>query len=484
MTVTDAPATQRPLRVRTKLSYGACEFGGQLLYTGVNTWLLYYLVNIIRLTPLAAGFAFIIGRVVDAALDPVMGEIADRTAHRIRRLTWARWGMAPLAVSFMTLWWFPTLGGPRFVLAVLGFVLLSVLFTLVHMPVLSLTPILAPSYDERTSLTAYRMAISVVVALVAVAAPPAIVLAVSGSGELAASGASGWIAMGAVFGLLSLGGYLAVVLGVDEPPPVGVRSAERFTPRSVTSAFAQRPFRTVFAMFMVVTVGLMIANSLLPFFLESVLRLGAGDQTVTLAALFGVAVIAIPGWAVVAERVSKTRAFAAGIGVGMVGLLGIAWVQPDMGQPIVFWGLIAVNGVGVSAVMFLPWTIIPNVVEYDELATGQRREGLLYALFTFGQKLAGSIGVFATSIAAAVFGYQEGTAVQSARTIRGLAIAIGPVTAVVYAVAIVVVLRLDITRESHGALVRQLQERRACAGGPPSHAHAGEVGSGPPELVD
>jgi glycoside/pentoside/hexuronide:cation symporter, GPH family len=450
----------RPLSRRTKLSYGACEVGGQLLYTGVNTWLLYYLVNVVGMRPLSAGLAFLVGRVFDAAIDPLMGSLADRLSDRVPRLTWVRWGMVPLAIAFAALWWLPSLGGAEFALAVSGFVVLSAVFTLVHMPVLSLTPILAPSYDERTSLTAYRMAISVVVALIAVAAPPAIVHAVTGSAELAASAPSGWIVMGAVFGALSLAGYAVVVLGVEEPPPVGHHTTDPLTPRSVSSAFAQRPFRLVFAMFMIVTVALMIVNSLLPFFLESVLGLAAGEQTLVLGGLFALATAAIPLWAVIAERIGKAQAFAAGLAVQIVGLLTIAWVQPTSDMPFALWGLVAVNGVGVSAVMFLPWTIIPDVVEFDELATGERREGLLYALFTFGQKLAGSIGVFATAIVAAVFAYQEGTAQQSAETVRGLALATGPLAAAVYAVAIVVVLRLPITREGHAALVHELDLRR------------------------
>jgi GPH family glycoside/pentoside/hexuronide:cation symporter len=369
--------------------------------------------------------------------------------------------MGPLALAFVGLWWLPSLHVAEFALAVTGFVLLSAVFTIVHMPVLSLTPLLAPSYDERTSLTAYRMAISVVIALVAVAAPPAIVQAVSGSTELAASTTGGWIAMGAVFGVLSLIGYVIVVRGVDEPPPVGQRTAAPVTLHTVTSAFEQRPFRLVFVMFLVVTVALMIVNSLLPFFLESALGLTAGEQTLVLAGLFAVATVAIPVWALLADRLGKNVAFAAGLAVQIVGLLLIAWMRPSSDAPLALWSLIVINGIGVSAVMFLPWTIIPDVVEYDELATGQRREGLLYALFTFGQKLAGSAGVFATSIVAAVFAYQEGTAVQSTETVRGLALAIGPVAGAVYVVAIVLVLRLPITRQSHADVVSELELRRS-----------------------
>ena len=51
--------------------------------------------------------------------------------------------------------------------------------------------------------------------------------------------------------------------------------------------------------------------------------------------------------------------------------------------------------------MMLPWAMLPDVVEFDALAHGERREGLLYALFTFGQKAAGSLGVFANALVAA-----------------------------------------------------------------------------------
>src|SRR5690606_11065157 len=120
-----------------------------------------------------------------------------------------------------------------------------------------------------------------------------------------------------------------------------------------------------------------------------------------------------------------------------------------------------VTGCGLSAVMLLPWAMLPDVVEFDELASGRRQEGLLYALFTFGQKLAGSVGVFANAIAAAVFGYVAGTAVQDAATVAGIRAMVRPVAAVVFAAALVLTLRFPRTRASHREVQAALEARRA-----------------------
>ena len=127
--------------------------------------------------------------------------------------------------------------------------------------------------------------------------------------------------------------------------------------------------------------------------------------------------------------------------------------------------LILVAGFGLSAVMLFPWAMLPDVVEFDELQHGLRREGLVYALFTFGQKLAGSAGVFAGAIVASVFGYQQG-AEQAPETVRGVALATGPLAAAVFACALALALRFPITRRSHAAARARL---RAGESAPPGH---------------
>jgi glycoside/pentoside/hexuronide:cation symporter, GPH family len=476
-----------PLTRRTKLAYAGGEFAGAGLYTVVNTWLLYYLVNAVGLRPLQAGAAFLVGRVLDAVLDPVMGELSDRLVHRVPRIRWIRFGAIPLALSFVLLWWLPSLGGPAFLLAVGSFVLFSAAFTVVAIPYQTLTPVLAPGYDARTSLTAYRMAMATFTGMVAVAAPPLIVSSLSGEAELAAAPASGWVGVGAVFALLAALSLVGLLRGIRDPhgttasasaeevvapagevaaaaevaAPAGEVAAPALEPLrigTVTSALRQPLVRVVIAITMVASAGTMLANSLLPFFLESVLGLDAGEQTLAFGGLFAIAIASTPVWVKVSERWGKGRALGVGVLVHGSGLLLLAGLQPGSDEGALLLALLVPAGIGLAAIIVLPWAITPDAIEFDALAEGRRRDGSIYALNSLGQKVASSVGVFGSATVAAVFGYEAGQATQSAETVRGLAIAAGPVVAAIHLGTLAFVRRLP-SREEHLAATAELAAR-------------------------
>ena len=208
---------------------------------------------------------------------------------------------------------------------------------------------------------------------------------------------------------------------------------------------------------MVVTTGIMILNSILPFYLESSLRLSADAQPLVLGTLFGVAIAAFPFWNWVATRLGKRSALVAGLLLLSAGTLALVLFSPPGRVSFYLLATSALAGVGFSAVTLFPWAMLPDVVEFDELASGRRREGTVYALFTFGQKLAGSVGVFSNALVASLFGYQQGVALQSPATARALQTMAGPVAAGVFLLAVFFVVRFPITRASYEETVRHLK---------------------------
>ena len=447
---------------RLALGIGGAEIGASLAFVAINTWLLYYLINVARVPPLLAGTVFVVGRVVDAVTDPLMGTLVDRTRVRLPRLNWVRWGAVPLGAAFALLWWAPAAAGQAATWVALGAMLLtSLLYTVVQVPVLSLTPDLVPAYDDRTNLTAVRTAFAVIASMLAVALPPAIVLLFSGGGELAASAPLGWAWMGGLFGALVAGAYLLLPRLVSEPRAAvearGVGDAAWWT------VFRATGFASVLVTFLVVTMGIMLVNSLLPFALESVLLVPAAQQTPLLALLFGTAVISFPAWAWVTGRLGKRASLTLGALLLGGALFGLMWSGVGAGMSPTTLAWTALAGVGLAAVMAMPWAMLPDVVEFDALSSGEHREGLLYALFTFGQKLAGSLGVFANAIATTLVGYVPGTALQSERTVSGLQTVLGPVAAAVFVLAAIVVWTSPITRATHARAQAELAARE----GPP-----------------
>ena len=445
------------LSVGRKLGYGVADVGASLSFVAVNTWLFYFLVNSAGLEPFLAGLVFVLGRLFDAVIDPVMGVLSDKLKPTFGRKRFIVLGAVPLGLSFALLWLSPV-GSQvaKLFTALFLFMLFSAAYTVVQVPYMALTPELAPDYNERTSLTSYRMGFGTFASMLAVALPPTLFSLLSGAATPNEAAPGDWFSVGVIFGIICTVAYLVAAASVREP-----RRSEASAPsgglfREAVSTFKVYGFPSVFFLFVLVTVGLMLVNSILPFFLESNLRLSGGDQSLVLGALFGTAIFAFPLWTFVASKLGKRRALALGLVVlasGTVALVSLA--TPEVLNALTF-AVVIYAGIGLSAVVLFPWAMLPDVVEFDELASGVRREGLMYALFTFGQKIAGSVGVFANGIVASVFGYQQGSALQSSETLRAIAVMAGPVAAAVFVLAVVAALRFPITAQKHAEVRAKL----------------------------
>jgi glycoside/pentoside/hexuronide:cation symporter, GPH family len=438
------------LKTGEKLSFGVADVGASLTFVAINTWLLYFLINIAGLEPLLAGLVFMIGRIFDAITDPIMGVVSDRLKPKIGRKPFIAWGAIPLGISFALLWLVPEASQlVKFLLATLAFMLFSLIYTIVQMPYMALIPELAEDYDERTSLSSYRAAFGTFASLLAVAVPPIIVGFFNPNTELSQTSSQGWLWMGLIFGLIASVSYLVMVAGVKEPKRIQSSLENPDFLSEFRSAFNIYGLPQIFVLFIIITIGMMIVNSILPFFLESSLRITANSQPVVLGTLFLVAILVFPLWNLVATRLGKKTALIMGLLLLAGSLLMLVGFTKPGNISVYLMAMTALAGVGLSAVLLFPWAMLPDVVEFDELNTGRRREGLIYALFTFGQKIAGSIGVFSNAIVASVFGYRQGVIEQSATTVSAIRWMAGPVAALVFLISIFFVLRFPITKARH-----------------------------------
>lgn len=450
---------QKALTLREKLGYGVADVGASLSYNAINFFFFFFLVNIIGMRPALAGSVLLIGRVFDALTDPLMGLITDRTRSRWgRRMPYIWAGMLPLGASFVLLWLVPNSATVTFWLAIAALCLHDLFFTLVNVPYVSLTPELAPDYSERTALTSYRVGFSTFASLIASAAPPVIVGLLSGSSNLAATDQRSWVFMSIIFGAIITLSYLLMALNVREPKSKR-RESQPLNPLLETrTAFAIYGYQQILLLFVVVTIGIGIISSMLPFYLGGSLQLSAFQQTLILGTLFISAILSLPLWSALASRMGKRGAFAIGLIVLSFSTFLLVWFAPP-GLSAYLLIMTVIAGLGVGAVLLFPWAMLPDVVEFDELETGKRREGLIYAIFTFAQKIAFAIGVFLNGQVQELSGYVPDAAVQSETALLGIKFMVGPVAAVTFALALVLVWRFPITQEKHAAAKARLAAR-------------------------
>jgi GPH family glycoside/pentoside/hexuronide:cation symporter len=118
-------------------------------------------------------------------------------------------------------------------------------------------------------------------------------------------------------------------------------------------------------------------------------------------------------------------------------------------------------GIGVAAAHVLPWAIIPDAIEWGELQSGERHEGMLYSLVTLLRKAATSIAIPATLWILHLTGYDGLAEQQPASALLGLRIVVGPIPALLLCLGIAFAYFYPLTRQKHGEVVSELESRRS-----------------------
>jgi glycoside/pentoside/hexuronide:cation symporter, GPH family len=352
------------------------------------------------------------------------------------------------------LWWRPPLQGDV-VLAIyyaVVYVLFDAAATFVYMPYYSLTPELTSDYDERTSLTSYRMFFSIVASLVAFTVPLVII------GNFSAENASKVWLMGAIFGAVSAAPLLLVFAGTRERTD-HMHLEQPSLRDSLKAAAKNKPFLFAAGIFLLTWVTIDILQTTLLYFIKYIVRLE--DQSdLIMSAIFITAMLFLPFWNWVSKRWSKRQAYIAGIAFLAVVLIVLIMLNGSTPQTLIYV-ICILAGVGVGAAHVLPWAIMPDTMEYDEWQSGERHEGMLYSLVTLMQKVASSIAIPLVLLLLDKTGYVPNSSVQPASALLGIRIVIGPIAALLLLIAIFLAIRYPLNREFFARIMKDLEKKHA-----------------------
>lgn len=450
------PATPTAkLTTKIKLAYGSGDLGFALTDAMIGVLYAIFLVDVVGMAPTLAAAAIFIGRSSDYINDPLVGYITDRTRSRWgRRRPYLLFGAIPFAIAFSMLWWQPPLAS-QVALAVyygLAYVFYDLAASFVYMPYYALTPELSDDYDERTSLTSYRMFYSIVGSMIAFIVPLAVI------GVMAPESTDTILAVGIAMGLISAAPLILVFFATRERPefqemkPPGLKE-------SLGAAFRNKPFLFSLGIFLFSFGALEIMQSMLLFFLRY--RMDLEEQSDLIAGcLFGAALLSLPFWSWLSGRWDKRVAYISGmLFLGLV-MTSIIFIPPDWGlTPVMV--IAALAGVGFGAVQVLPWSMLPDAIEWDELSTGNRHEGMFYSLVTLFRKMASSLTIPLTLLVLGWTGYVANAPDQPAAAMTGIRVMMGPVPAALLLVGVVFAWFYPLNRKRFESLRAELAQKRS-----------------------
>ena len=442
---------------RTKLIYGFGDTGFSLTTTIIAAYFAIFLTDVVGIAPGVAAIAIFAGRSWDYINDPLIGHISDRTRSRWgRRRPFLLFGALPFSLAFLLLWLRPPFES-QVALAIyyaIAYVLFDSAATFVYMPYYALTPELTSNYDERTGLTTFRMFFSILGSLIAFTIP----LMIIGSFNPQNAGKVLW--MGAIFALASALPLLIVFFGTHERPEF-LKLEQPGLGESLKAAAKNRPFIFGMVIFLLTWVSIDILQTTLLYFLKYVVQREA-DSDLIMAVIFVTAMLVLPFWEFASRKWNKRKAYAAGIAFWAVVQIVLISLNASAALPLILF-LCVLAGIGVSAAHVLPWSILPDAIEWDEWQTGERHEGMFYSLVTLAQKVASSVAIPLILLILQVTGYVPTSAVQPPGALLGIRLAIGPIPALLLACGIAFAIFYPLDRESHQRIVQELELRRNSA---------------------
>lgn len=439
------------LPLGTKLVYGIGNLGFTLLISAVGFFLLIFYTDVALIPPALASTALLVGKIWDIVNDPLFGWLSDRTKSPFgRRRVFLVYGALPLVLVTFALWAVPRGLSPTaaFIWIVVSYALFDTVFTITNVPFSALTAELTPDYDERTSLTAVASIGAVIGYLLGSVLPPM----VAGGFD---SESSGYMAFGAVAGLI-VGLCIGLVAWRIREP----RRAERLTVglpiiRSIRETFKNRPFVLLLTAFGLVRLAFTLMQASAAFFITY--QLGTPDRITTVLGLLMLTVGAfVFFWKWISDRTSKSRAYAFGLVLMSLAAAATFMVGPD--QFGLMLALIFVVGLGLSSHWVAPFAMVPDVVEHDQLATGQRREGMYYGVYGLTDKIMRTLGVFLVGIGLEAFGYIPNVE-QTAEALLGIRLIFGPIPAVLLLLVFPLLLRYPLDRKAHAELRQTLKDK-------------------------
>ena len=446
------------LSVSTKLGYGAGDLGGNLFFTVVAFWLTNFLTDEVGLSGTMAGTAILVGKLWDAVTDPAVGVLSDRTRSRWgRRRPWFLFAALPLGFSFMLMFINPGYKSPTslFLWAAFAYMLLCTAYTCVNIPYNALTPELTPDFNERTSVNGYRMMFAVVGTLIGAGTALPIISAFSNKTQ-------GFIAMGAIFGAImtvsSLVPFFFVRERIKEKPPED-KNVFKYLVHSYRDAFRNRPFLLILFPWALNIVGFTVVTATLIYYFKYIFR-NEASLTPALVVMLLTSMVFIPISVVVSKHIGKKLTYLIGMSIVACAVLAFFAVGHLYGLNFAYV-IMFFAGLGLSTHYVMPWAIVPDTVEYDYVQSGIRREGIYYGLWTFVIKLGQALAGFLVGVILDLFGYDGKAAVQPESAVLGIRLLVGPLTAVFFVMANIVLAFYPIDEKTYEGIRTRIKEREA-----------------------
>lgn len=426
---------------------------------------LFYLTDVMLISPGAAATATLLPRIWDAVNNPLMGIWSDNTRSRWgRRRPWILLG-APLLILAMATYWAP-IGDWESETAKVVWVIGAGLFytsvaTMIAVPYGSLSAEVSTHYDERNTVNILRLLFSTVASAGATLLGSLLITQYT-RGTMEPSELYLWIAVG--FGLLfAVPAFVAGLVSRERTTIPAVKTRLRL--RELMLPLKLGSFRNLLGLYIAQGLAMDIIQALVVYYALYVVR---ANVTIFLGSFIVVNIIAFPIINRLVKRISKHLIYRTLLPVAMLAAIGVALYPSDAPSSGVY-ALGACLAVGMCGAITMVWVMFPDVMDDAELTTRRRDAGIYSGLMTLIRGIASALGILIIGWMLELTGYlppeDYADPVQPGAVLLGIRITLAVSVIVIMGLAWWSAARYPLDRDRCDQIQHALAERRAFLAG-------------------
>ena len=462
---------QNSLTTNQLILYGLPAIAVGYMFILLGTYVLKYSTDVLLIAPAVMGTIFGLARIWDALTDPVVGYLSDRTQSRLgRRRGWLAWSIGPatafyimlyaspegMSVEMLTLW----MG-----VATFGF---YTAMTAISVPHLSLGAEFTTDSYTRNKLFGMRHAMIGVGAILALLTMAWLTSIDQQDTEKLRTASLQAATVASVVFIL---GVLATAFLFKETEPQE-QSAEQLNEDNsakdegiygASIKIIENPHaRLLLIVYFIESIGAGALSAAALYVAQYVIG-NIAIAPITIICYLVMSTVSIPLWVRVSRRMEKVSLWIITMAVAAIsygGLFLLVFMEQGIAQSGALIGLSLVSGAMSGCGHTIGPSVLSDIIDDDDLKTGQRKEGAFFALYNLANKSAHGVTIMITGFVLSEVGFIPNVE-QSFIVQVALCGILGLMPLICFAIGAALFTRFDLRTEQHAVIVRQLNERAA-----------------------